>query len=50
MLRWALATIHLVRHEQDIVLAADALDLGPVAVRRDDHAAGTVERFGHEGR
>src|SRR6202008_1624516 len=41
---------HLVRDQQDPVFAADALDLRPVAGRRDDHAARALDRFADEGR
>src|SRR6185369_8949959 len=40
----------LVADEQDAVLGADALDLGPVAGRRHDHAAGALDRLADEGR
>ena len=41
---------HLVGDQQDAVLVADALDLRPVGVRRDDHAAGALHRLADEGR
>ena len=41
---------HLVRDQKDFVFVADALDFGPVAVRRDDHAACALNGFGDEGR
>ena len=40
---------HLVGDEQDVALAADALDLGPVAVGRRDRAAGADHRLADEG-
>ena len=43
------AADHLVADQQDLVLVADALDLGPIAVGRHDHAARTLDRFGDEG-
>ena len=39
----------LVGDEQDAVLVADALDLGPVGVRGDDHAAGSLHGLADEG-
>ena len=42
------AADHLVRDEQDVALAADALDLGPVAVGRRDHAARADHRLADE--
>ena len=40
----------LIRGEQDAVAVDDALDLGPIGARRDDHPAGALHRFGDEGR
>src|SRR3546814_6250196 len=40
---------HLVADEQDIALAANAGDLRPVGLRRDDDAAGSLDRFRNEG-
>ena len=40
----------LVADQQDAVLVADALDLGPVGGGRDDHAAGALHRLADEGR
>jgi len=42
--------IHLVGDQQDAVLVADALDLGPVGFRRDDHAARALDRLADERR
>ncbi len=39
----------LVDDQQDAALGADALDLRPIAVRRDDYAAGALDGFGDEG-
>ena len=38
-----------VRNEQDAVLVDDALDLWPVGLGRNDHAAGTLHRLGDKG-
>ena len=40
---------HLVGDEQDAVLVTDALDLGPVAVGRNDDAASPLDRLADEG-
>src|SRR5207248_4122397 len=40
---------HLVEHEQDVVLATEPLDGGPVAVRRRVDAAGADHRLAQEG-
>ena len=42
------AADHLVGDQQDVVLLADLLDLGPVGLRRNDHAAGTLDRLADE--
>ena len=42
------AADHLVGDQQHVVLAADALDLLPVALRRHDHAARTLDRLADE--
>ena len=47
--RAAEAADHLVAHQQDAVALADALDLGPVAGRRNDHAAGALYGLADEG-
>ena len=39
-----------VAHQEDAVFAADALDLGPIALRRDDDAAGTLDWLADERR
>ena len=39
----------LVADQQDAVLVADALDLGPVGLGRHDHAAGALHRLADEG-
>ncbi|MNE16868.1 hypothetical protein D3C80_1098270 [compost metagenome] len=44
------AADNLIGAQQHIVLAADALDFRPVAFRREDHAAGALERFGDKAR
>ena len=43
------AADHLVGDQQDVMLAADALDLRPIGRGRDDHAAGALDRLGDEG-
>ena len=35
--------------EQDVALLADALDLGPIGLGRDDDTAGALDRLGDEG-
>jgi hypothetical protein len=39
----------LVHDQQDVALGADAFDFRPVAVRRNDNAAGALHRLGDEG-
>ena len=46
----AKATDDLVHHQQDIPLAADALDLGPVGIGGNDHATGALYGFGDKCR
>ena len=41
---------HLVADEQDAVFVNDALDLGPVGGRRNDHATGPLHRLANKGR
>ncbi|MNQ47493.1 hypothetical protein D3C85_613380 [compost metagenome] len=43
------AADHLVDDEQDGVFGEDLAHLRPVAVRRDDHPAGALDRLGDEG-
>ena len=40
----------LIHDQQDVPLVADTLDLGPVSVRRDNYAAGALNRLGNKGR
>src|SRR3546814_2577361 len=44
------AADHVVADQQDTVFAADRLDPGPIALGRDDHAAGALHRLADEGR
>src|SRR5580693_6812633 len=44
------AADHLVADQQNPVLAADGLDARPIALRRDDDAAGALHRLADEGR
>src|SRR3546814_13845260 len=44
------AADHVVADQQDTVCAADRLDPGPIALGRDDHAAGALHRLADEGR
>src|SRR5260370_36386804 len=39
------AADHLIRDQQNSIVVADALDLGPIARRRNDHAAGSLHRL-----
>jgi hypothetical protein len=41
---------HRVGHEQDVVAAADRLDLGEIALRWDQHTPGTDDRLAEERR
>ena len=41
---------HLIRDQQDAVFVADALNLGPVAVGRNDHATRALHRLADKGR
>src|SRR3546814_6797849 len=41
---------HVVADQQDTVFAADRLDPRPIALGRDDHAAGALHRLADEGR
>ena len=43
------AADHLVGDEEDVVAPADAFDLGPVALGRDDDAAGALDGLADEG-
>src|SRR3546814_793441 len=44
------AADHVVADQQDTVFAADRLDPGPIALGRDDHAAGALHRLADAGR
>ena len=46
----AKAANHLIGAQQHVVFAANALNLRPVALRREDHPARPLERFGDKAR